>query len=129
MMTTWLIAPPGTRIGYPGWFRPPPGLVLHWDVNGQIPPFAVSRNSVLLSSGIPLAVVWPEWSVLPKCPCSQLPTGEHELSFYDTVQGKCSWCDQTAVRCPECLVLLGLHHDPGCSHPCEACTRDEPHHG
>lgn len=53
-MTTWLIAPPGTRIGEPGWYRPPPGTVLRWDVNGERPPYAVQRNGVLLSTGLPV---------------------------------------------------------------------------
>lgn len=28
---------------------------------------------------------------------------------------------QRAERCPECHMPRCMHHDPGCSHPCEAC--------
>jgi len=89
-VTTWLIAPPGTRIGEPGWMRPWPGLMLLWERNGVVvaPPYAVQRNGVMLCTGLPLRGC-AEWAELPEC--------------------------------PECLTLAGLHHDPGCTQPCEAC--------
>lgn len=52
-MTTWLVAPPGTRIGEPGWRKPWRGLTLTWDINGERPPLAVQRNGVLMSTGLP----------------------------------------------------------------------------
>ena len=118
-MTTWLIAPPGTRIGEPGWFRPPRRLTLAWGIDGTMPPYAVQRNGVLLCTGV--APDYPAWSILPKCLLSRRDDGEHEWPFYDPGLGVCGWCGQAARRCPECLTLAGLHHDPGCTQPCEAC--------
>jgi hypothetical protein len=60
-------------------------------------------------------------SILPKCPKSELASGEHELGFYDPTRGTCSWCGQAAARCPECGTLAGLHHDPACTRPCGPC--------
>ena len=50
-MTHFLIAPPGTPIGAPGWYEPPPGLVLRWDIRGTRPAFAVQRDGVLMATG------------------------------------------------------------------------------
>jgi hypothetical protein len=65
--------------------------------------------------------------ILPKCPKSQLESGEHELDYYDPEQGTCPWCGKTAERCPECSVLLELHHDPGCTQPCARCEAAKVH--
>jgi hypothetical protein len=39
----WLIAPPGTRIGEPGWQPMPPGITLSWDAYGGHPDIAVQQ--------------------------------------------------------------------------------------
>jgi hypothetical protein len=52
-MTTWLVAPPGTAIGEPGWREPWPGLTLSWSIGGEMPALAVQRDGVLMSTGLP----------------------------------------------------------------------------
>jgi hypothetical protein len=59
---TYFIAPPGTNIGEPGWQPLLPGLVLRWDILGSIPPLAVHRDGVLMSTGLPPQITnWPGW--------------------------------------------------------------------
>lgn len=53
---TILVAPPGTRIGEPGWRSPYPGETFSWDINGEMPHMAVQRDGVLLATGIPAAI-------------------------------------------------------------------------
>lgn len=53
MTSRFLVAPPGTGIGEPGWREPWPGLTLSWGVNGESPPLAVQCDGVLLSTGLP----------------------------------------------------------------------------
>lgn len=31
--------------------------------------------------------------------------------------------ESTETRCPDCGIPDGMHHNPGCSHPCEQCKR------
>ena len=52
-MAKWLVAPPGTAIGDPGWREPWPGLTLSWGINGERPALAVQRDGVLMSTGLP----------------------------------------------------------------------------
>jgi hypothetical protein len=53
-MTTYLIAPPGTPPGEPGWHKPPDGLLLSWSLVSDGPPVAVQRDGVLVATGIQL---------------------------------------------------------------------------
>jgi hypothetical protein len=47
---SWLIAPPGTRIGEPGWQPLPPGITLNWDAYGGHPDLAVQQVLCPLSA-------------------------------------------------------------------------------
>lgn len=54
-MPGYLIAPPGTPVGAPGWRKPPPGMVLTWTLT-EGPDVAVQRDVVLIADGRN-----PEW--------------------------------------------------------------------
>jgi hypothetical protein len=50
-VATYLIAPPGTLKGEPGWVEPTDGLELRWSSGGYRPPFWVMRDGVLITDG------------------------------------------------------------------------------
>jgi hypothetical protein len=60
----------------------------------------------------------PAWDA---CPKSEAKDGAHSLVWYDH-GGQCSWCGNVAERCPDCGVILTMHHSPGCSLPCGRCA-------
>jgi hypothetical protein len=50
---TWLVAPPGTKIGEPGWRRLFARETLRWTIDGEYPHLAVQRDGVLICTGLP----------------------------------------------------------------------------
>jgi hypothetical protein len=84
-----------------------------------------ARLSELLPDGMRFEfaadpVPLPKWDA---CPASQLEDGTHDPAWYDR-DGTCPWCGETSKRCEECGVITTMHHDPGCTRPCERCAAE-----
>jgi hypothetical protein len=57
----------------------------------------------------------------PPCRKTREDDGGRSLTWWDPENGVCGWCGDRCVRCPECQVPPGLHHDFRCSQPCGVC--------
>jgi hypothetical protein len=80
----------------------------------------VTRLRDQIASTAPAAPVKrPAWDA---CVKSEGEGGGHSLGWYDFPGGACSWCGNVAERCPDCGVILTMHHDPMCSQPCGKCA-------
>jgi len=103
-VTTYLIAPPGTAVGEPGWHAPPAGLLLKWDHLGMsYPPVAVQRDGILVASG-----------------CQTGYTAEQERERNRVLYGSCEACGipRTAVEIQHEPVgpVFTLICPAGCDH-------------
>lgn len=113
----YLIAPPGTPVGAPGWRKPPPGFTATWTLT-EGPDVAIQRDGILLADGRDGNFAGLTVAHYPPSPVSPLLEEIAAALSDERLTASCPhltwwWGDRGDHGCTDCPLTHQFPHAPG----------------